>query len=125
MPDSAWTTWAWRLVLVAALAQFAFMILEGGFWQSYVAPRVAGLDPETAGKTVPLGWNMGLYNGLVGAGLVWALFTSPAVGLRVAVYLALFMLIAGIVGGLTVRWTIFALQGVPGGLALVALLRRF
>jgi uncharacterized membrane protein len=68
--------------------------------------------------------NMGLYNGLLGAGFVWALRAEPEFGMRLALYCAAFMLIAGLFAGPTVSWGIPVLQGLPAALALFALQTR-
>jgi uncharacterized membrane protein len=105
--------------------QLAFMVLEMALWTKIAAPKVANLHGDFADKTVKLGQNMGLYNGLLGAGLVLALYAPPNFGIPLALYLLVFMLVAGIFGGRTVKWTIAALQGGPAFAALLALYARW
>jgi putative membrane protein len=121
---STWPTWGWRLVAFAAFMQIVFMVLEMFLWSRWAAPNVANLHGDFADKTVDLGRNMGLYNGLLGAGLILALNEPPNFGIPLALFLLVFMLIAGIFGGFSVKWTIAALQGGPAFAALFALYAR-
>jgi putative membrane protein len=112
------------MVWLAALVQLAFMIAEMGLWERYVAPKVAGYDPEVARITKPLGSNIGLYNGLLAAGLIASLYLPLQAGAWLAFYLAIFLLVAGVYGGVTVKKTIGIVQGGAGLLLLLALLAQ-
>ena len=79
-------------------------------------------DPEVARITKPLGSNIGLYNGLLAAGLIASLYLPLQAGAWLALYLSIFLIVAGVYGGLTVKRTIAIAQGGPGLALLLALL---
>jgi putative membrane protein len=83
-----------------------------------------GLDPEVARITKPLGSNIGLYNGLLAAGLIASLYLPLQAGAWLAFYLAIFLLVAGVYGGVTVKKTIGIVQGGAGLLLLLALVAQ-
>jgi putative membrane protein len=114
--------WAKFFAWVAAIFQIGFMVLEMFRWESLAAPKVAGYDAETARKTKALGGNMGLYNGLLAAGLIASVYMPLQAGAWLALYLSIFLIVAGVYGGLTVKRTIAIAQGGPGLALLLALL---
>ncbi len=67
--------------------------------------------------------NQGLYNGFLAAGLLWTFFIENQLwSSYVAIFFLCCVLIAGIVGALTVSKKIFFIQGLP---ALITLLLIF
>ncbi len=61
--------------LVAAL-HFYFLALEMFLWTTPRGRATFGLTEEFAQDTKMLAANQGLYNGFLGAGLVWGLFAD-------------------------------------------------
>ncbi|GMQ97240.1 MAG: DUF1304 domain-containing protein [Gammaproteobacteria bacterium] len=105
-------------VAIVALLHGAFLVLEMFLWNKPFGRRVFGLSPELADQTAPLAANQGLYNGFLAAGLVWSLLANPFDH-----YLKIFFLscviIAGVVGAMTVKRAIFWIQAMPAIVALV------
>ena len=63
------------LIALVALLHVGFMFMEMFGWVGF-AQRVAGLPPDVAEATKPLGFNQGLYNGFLVAGLACAIATA-------------------------------------------------
>ncbi len=100
--------------LVVAL-HLLFGVMESAGW-SQMAARF-GFDAQTTEMTRSLALNQGAYNAGVAVLLGWALWTHRQ---DTVVALLLFVLAMAVVGGATVRWSIFVVQGVPALLALIA-----
>jgi len=109
------------LVAIVALLHVYFFILETFLWTKRYGRRVFRLSEEAARQTASLAANQGVYNGFVAAGLFRALVRDQA-GFQFAVFFLIFVIIAGIVGGMTVNRKIIFVQAVPGLIALVAVL---
>ena len=66
--------------------------------------------------------NQGLYNGFLGAGLIWGLaHPVAATGFQIKVFFLLCVIVAGLYGGYSVSTRIILIQAVPAALALVLL----
>ncbi|MDA4630850.1 DUF1304 domain-containing protein, partial [Escherichia coli] len=76
---------------------------------------------EFAAASRALALNQGLYNGFLVAGLIWGLWLGQA-GFAIKVFFLGCVIVAGIVGALTVNRRIFFVQGVPAIVALAALI---
>jgi putative membrane protein len=91
-------------VVVVALLHLGFMVLEATQWNTPLGRKLTHLSEEAAGETVGVGINMGIYNGFLGAALLWVTF---AWGVREAYSaqwpLLTFIVIAGVVGTITMR----------------------
>jgi putative membrane protein len=109
------------LLLLCAAAQLYFAYLEMFRWEDNVGPKIGRLSDDCAKATAHIGLNMGLYNALVAAGLLWSLFRASAFASPLPLYLSLFMAVAGIFGGITVHPKIYA----QGGLGLAAAVALF
>lgn len=103
------------LVLLVALLHFWFMILEMYFWTKPLGMKAFRLTPERAEATKVLALNQGLYNGFLAAGLVAAVILK---NYQMQNFLLICVVIAGIVGALTVGKKIFFIQCLPAILAL-------
>ncbi len=107
------------IVLTAALHVF-FFVLEALLWQTRYGRKVFGTTREFAAQSAALAKNQGLYNLFLAAGLVWALILGDAPHARdVATFFLVCVVVAGVVGALTVSWRILIIQAVPAALALV------
>lgn len=103
------------IVFVAAL-HGGFLVLEMFFWDHPVGREVFSMTPEQSAFSATLAANQGLYNGFLAAGLVWAVASRKR---DVAVLFLLFVVAAGVFGGITAKPTIFITQAAPGALALL------
>ena len=104
------------LALVAA-SHFAFMAAEMFFWTHPSVMRSFNTTPDFAAASRVLAGNLGLYNGFLGAGTLWALI-SGRFDLR-GFFLGC-ILVAGLYGGLTSKTSILFVQALPDALALAA-----
>ena len=106
---------------VVAVLHVAFLVLEMFLWKRPVGQRVFGLPREVMISSAALAANQGLYNGFLAAGLIWALLAGPA-GFAAEVFILCCVVVAGVFGAATARRSILWVQGVPGALALLAVL---
>ncbi len=107
------------LVGLVALEHFYFFILESVLWTKPLGLKTFRNTPETAAITRVLALNQGVYNGFLVAGLVWALLAGPGMQLYLRVFFLGCVVVAGIVGGLTVSRRIAFIQAGPALVALV------
>ncbi|MCB9793735.1 MAG: DUF1304 family protein [Alphaproteobacteria bacterium] len=103
------TVFAWIVVVLHVL----FGVMESAGW-SQMARRF-GYNKEATETTRSLALNQGAYNAGLAAVLAWALVTGQA---ATVVAMLAYVVAMAVVGAVSVRWTIFLIQGVP---ALVAL----
>jgi putative membrane protein len=99
--------------LLVAVLHVAFAAAESVGWAAFA--RRLGYDDARIAATKPLALNQGAYNFGVAAMLVWAVATGSWPAAQV---LLLFIVAMSVVGALSVRWTIFAIQGLPALAAL-------
>lgn len=104
-----------------ALQHLGFLVLEMFYWTEPLGMRVFGTSEAFALESAALAANQGLYNGFLAVGLFWGLARGGE-GRHLLVFFLLCVIIAGIFGGLTVKPTIFLVQGVPAIIALGAVL---
>ncbi|WP_288194856.1 DUF1304 domain-containing protein [uncultured Phyllobacterium sp.] len=109
------------LIGLVALLHVYFMYLEMVVWDKPLGLKTFRLAPEFAAASRALALNQGLYNGFLVAGLIWGLWLGHA-GFAIKVFFLGCVVVAGIVGALTVNRRIFFVQGVPAIVALAALL---
>lgn len=108
------------LVLIVALFHIGFLILEMFLWRRRIGKQIFHLSEEAAELTAPLAMNMGFYNGILAAALLFSLFIQdPHYERVVQLYLLTAIAFAGIFGSLTASRRIFFYQTVPALVALV------
>ena len=107
------------LTLFSAVEHVWFFVLEAILWRTPFGLKTFGLDEQRAEATAQLAVNQGFYNLLLAAGLAWAAL-SPHRPLKL--YTLGFVVIAGIVGGVTASPGIFLVQALPAAIALGLLL---
>lgn len=100
--------------IVAAL-HVGFFVLEAVLWTKPTGRRIFGLSAQDAETTRVLAVNQGAYNGLLAVGLVWSTLSGET---ATTTFLLVYVALVGVVGGVTAKPTILALQTLP---ALVAL----
>jgi putative membrane protein len=113
-------------VTLVALIHATIAIVEMFFWKhAWAHERLDNLltSGDVAVKAAPIVTNAGLYNGFIAAGLIWGIARREG-GTRIQVFFLVCVLIAGIVGSLTLRdWVPLVIQTVPSALALLAVAR--
>jgi putative membrane protein len=104
---------------LVALEHVWFLVLEMFLWTAPIGLKTFRNTPEKAQTTAVLAKNQGLYNGFLAAGLVWSLLhPTPAFAGQLQVFFLSCVVVAGVVGALTVSRRIFLVQALP---ALVGL----
>ena len=106
------------IVLVIA-SHFGFLVLEMFYWDHPVGRDIFGMTPEESAASATLAMNQGLYNGFLAAGLIWGLWSGR---LDVKLFFLGCVIIAGIFGGLTAKFTIVFTQALPAILAMIFVL---
>jgi putative membrane protein len=108
------------LIGFVAFEAFYFLYFEMFAWTSKGPKIFRGFPKDLFVPTKALAANQGLYNGFLGAGLVWSLLITDAVwSVNIATFFLSCVIIAGIYGALSVQKTIFFVQSVPAILALI------
>ncbi|QDK47007.1 DUF1304 domain-containing protein [Bdellovibrio sp. ZAP7] len=111
------------LVAIVAVQHFIFMYLEMYLWTQPTGLKVFRNTFEKAQTTAVLAANQGLYNGFLGAGLLWGLFQSNEVfAYQIKMFFLVCVIIAGFYGAYSVSRRIFFIQALPAILAVIALL---
>jgi putative membrane protein len=101
------------VVVLVALLHFYFLVLEMFLWTSPVGRRVFHTTEDFARASATLAANQGLYNGLLGAALIWGVVLGPA-GFGVRFFALGCVVVAGLYGAATVNKRILYVQAVPG-----------
>ena len=106
------------VILVAGLHLW-FLVLEMFLWDKPYGRRTFGMTPERAAATKSLAMNQGLYNGFLGAGLLWGVLAGD----DVKIFFLACVIVAGVFGALTASRKILWVQAAPGlvAFALVVL----
>jgi putative membrane protein len=107
------------LVTAVALAHVGFLALEMFFWNHPLGRKIFAMTPEVSASSAALAANQGLYNGFLAAGLVWGLFASRP---DVQVFFLACVIVAGLYGAFTAKFTILFIQALPALIALVLVL---
>ena len=112
------------LVAVVALTHVGFLVLEMFFWNHPVGRKIFAMTPEVSASSATLAANQGLYNGFLAAGLIWGLLAGRA---DVQVFFLACVIVGGLYGAFTAKFTILFVQALPAliALALVLLPRNY
>ncbi|TGM02473.1 DUF1304 domain-containing protein [Leptospira jelokensis] len=104
-----------------AVEHVFILVLEMFLWKTEFGMKVFQLTPETAEITSKLAKNQGLYNGFLAAGLFWALFfiKDQNQKFQTILFFLICVVVAGIYGSATAKFSILFSQGLPAFLALV------
>lgn len=103
------------LTLFVAFLHFWFMVLESFLWTKPIGLKTFGNTPAQAAQTRVLALNQGLYNGFFATGLVWSVFSE---NIEMRYFLLGCVIVAGIVGALTVSKKILFIQSLPAAAAI-------
>ncbi|NVK75039.1 DUF1304 domain-containing protein [Marinomonas sp. CT5] len=104
-----------------ALLHLYIMYIEMFLWDKPKGMKIFKLQPEFAKASKVMAANQGLYNGFLAAGLLWGIWLGVA-GIQVTVFFLLCVVIAGVYGAITSSRKILFVQGLPGLIALLAVL---
>ena len=108
---------------IVALLHFFFLYLEMFLWTTPSGRKRFGTTEQQAKDTAVLAANQGLYNGFLGAGLIWSLLHSnPQTSHELAVFFLACVIVAAIYGGATSNKKILVVQGLPALVALALVL---
>ena len=111
------------LIGIIAFLHLYFLFFEMFAWTTMGPKIFRGFPKEFFPKTRSMAANQGLYNGFLGAGLIWTFFIE---NLEWQENIALFFLscvaIAGIYGSFSVSKKIFFIQAVPAIVTILILL---
>jgi putative membrane protein len=112
------------LVGLVALLHIGFLVLEMFLWQTPVGLKVFNLSPEAASYSAIIAKNQGLYNGFLAAGLIWSFFISNRDFQKsIRIFFLICIMVAGVYGALTAKFSILFIQALPAFCAWIALLR--
>lgn len=107
---------ATALTLLVAVSHFGFMILESVLWTRPQGRKIFGQTVEQAEQTRVLAANQGIYNGCLGAAILW----SVAAGDTAATLVLLsFVVVVGVYGAATASRAILFVQATPALIAAV------
>lgn len=110
------------LVAVVALEHLWFLVLEMFLWTKPLGLQTFHNTVEKAQATAALAANQGLYNGFLAAGLVWGLLAAAPFAASLKVFFLACVVVAGIVGAMTVSQRILIVQALPAAIALALVL---
>jgi putative membrane protein len=105
------------LVTLVILLHLGFMVLEMFFWDHDTGRRVFAMSPQVSAASKVLAANQGFYNGLLAAGLGFALVRRNR---EMLLFLLASVVVAGVYGAMTAKGTILLAQALPGALAFAA-----
>ncbi len=105
--------------ILVGIIHIYFCYVEMFRWTSPGSLEVFRMTAEQAEASVLLAANQGVYNLLLGLGIVWGALRSEKEGLALLRFLLLFAVLAGAYAALTVNPRIFMVQSVPALLAFV------
>jgi putative membrane protein len=111
-------TTATVLVLIVAVVHAVISIVEMFFWNKPQVHRRLAFTEAEARKASAIVANAGLYNGFVAAGLMWGLILARD-GVPIQIFFLACVIVAGVFGAVTLKWTTLLFQTVPGAIALI------
>ncbi|RKW21400.1 DUF1304 domain-containing protein [Candidatus Gracilibacteria bacterium] len=108
------------LIIIVALEHFYILYIEMFAWETTGKKVFKGALPdEMFSKTKGLAANQGLYNGFLGAGLLWSLYTGDV---KVTIFFLSCVIIASLYGAYKSSRSILLKQGLPAILALISVI---
>ena len=111
------------LTVLIAAQHLWFLVLEMFLWTTPMGLQTFHTTQEYANESAVLAMNQGLYNGFLASGLLWSVFApSPRPAIQLRMFFLCCVSVAGIFGGITVRPTLFFVQGLPALITLALVL---
>ena len=111
------------VIVIAIHFLFAFKEFSGRnkttFYQKFNIELAEKQEPAQIGRIVA---NAAIFNVLLGVGLIVSLYVPREQGLLLKGYLLVSIIIAGIVGGVTLKPSVAVLQSAPAAVALILVL---
>lgn len=101
--------------LFVAIEHIGILALEMFFWDHEVGRKVFNMTPEQSAETAVLAANQGLYNGFLAVGLLWGIFAKKR---DVIIFFLGCVIVAGLYGSATAKFSILYTQAVPAAIAL-------
>lgn len=102
-------------VAIVSLLHFGILALEMFYWDHEIGREIFSMTAEESALTKTLAANQGLYNGFLAAGLLWGLLAKKR---DVVIFFLLCVIVAGIFGSATAKFTILFSQALPAAIAL-------
>lgn len=99
-----------------ALSHLGILVLEMFFWDHPLGRKIFAMTPEVSAASATLAANQGLYNGFLAAGLVWGLVSGRR---DLKQFFLGCVIVAGLFGAATAKFSILFTQGLPAMLAFV------
>jgi putative membrane protein len=106
------------LVFIVAAVHAGISVVEMFFWNKPQVHRRLAFTGDEARKAAPIVANAGLYNGFLAAGLLWGLNASGN-GVPIQMFFLACVIVAGVFGAVTLKWTTLLLQTAPAAVALI------
>jgi putative membrane protein len=106
------------LIALVALEHLWFLVLEMFLWTKPIGLKTFRQTAAQAAATRVLAMNQGLYNGFLAAGLAWSLLAPPDLAFPLKLFFLSCVVVAGVVGALTVSSRILLVQALPAAAAL-------
>lgn len=106
------------MTALVGVLHLLFMVAETVGWSQM--GRGMGMSREEVESARVLAANQGVYNGVLGASLLWSSWRGEH---TTTVVLLLFVILVGLYGGATAKWTIWLVQPLPAAIALFLVLR--
>lgn len=111
------------IIIVVALLHLYFLWLEMFVWTTKAYKVFRNFPKDLFEKTKAMAANQGLYNGFLGAGLIWSLCIIDVIwSENIALFFLSCIAIAGIYGAYSVSKKIFFVQAVPAILGILSFL---
>ncbi len=107
------------IIGLVALIHAGILVVEMFLWRRPAVHTRLGFTKEQANQVAPIVANAGLFNGFLAAGLVWGL-VSPGDAVAIETFFLSCVVVAGLFGAVTLKWTTLVIQSVPAAAALVA-----
>jgi putative membrane protein len=108
------------LIMLVALIHLWIMYLEMVLWTRPKGLKIFRMSAQKAADTKILALNQGLYNGFLALALIWGVVEGKQ---ELQLYGLICVMVAGVVGAMTVGKNILFVQFVPGLIAFIVFWR--
>lgn len=103
--------------IIVIVIHFYIMILEMFFWTKPLGLKAFRMSEEKAKDSAVLAMNQGLYNGVLGLGLIYASFSG---NIEMKLFFLASIILLGLFGGFTAHKKIIFVQALPALIAFIA-----